>query len=345
MRKICVIGHFAFGKELLNGQTIKTKIITNELERQLGKKQVLKIDTHGGKKMIVKQFFQVGDAMRKCENVVMLPAHNGVRFFSPLLCFYKHFFHKKIHYVVIGGWLPDLVKKKKKLYVYLKKFDGIYVETTSMKKTLEEIGFKNIYIMPNCKRLNIVKREDLIYSVEAPYRLCTFSRVTQEKGIEDAINAVINLNNKMGRTVFLLDIYGQIEESYKNRFKQMQKTFPNYVHYCGCVAYDQTTNVLKKYFALLFPTRFFTEGIPGTVIDAYAAGVPVIASRWESFNDVIKEQLVGIGYEFGNNEELIEILKYMIKNVTEFNHMKEKCVEEAKQYLPERCIKVLIEQL
>ena len=47
MKKVCVIGHFGFGKELLNGQTIKTKTVTIELEKQLGKDQVVKIDTHG----------------------------------------------------------------------------------------------------------------------------------------------------------------------------------------------------------------------------------------------------------------------------------------------------------
>lgn len=48
MKKVCIIGHFAFGKELLNGQTVKTKIIANELEKRLGADEILKIDTHGG---------------------------------------------------------------------------------------------------------------------------------------------------------------------------------------------------------------------------------------------------------------------------------------------------------
>ena len=30
-KKVCVIGHFGEGKVLLNGQTVKTKIITEEL--------------------------------------------------------------------------------------------------------------------------------------------------------------------------------------------------------------------------------------------------------------------------------------------------------------------------
>lgn len=47
MKKVCVIGHFGFGENLLNGQTIKTKIVTKELDKQFGADQVVKIETHG----------------------------------------------------------------------------------------------------------------------------------------------------------------------------------------------------------------------------------------------------------------------------------------------------------
>ena len=50
--RISVIGHFGTGLNLLNGQTIKTKIVTEELERRFGLDEVLKIDTHGGFKTL-----------------------------------------------------------------------------------------------------------------------------------------------------------------------------------------------------------------------------------------------------------------------------------------------------
>lgn len=53
----------------------------------------------------------------------------------------------------------------------------------------------------------------------------------------------------------------------------MKKKFPPYIKYCGTVSFDKTTEVLKEYFALVFPTRFYTEGIPGTIIDAFASGL------------------------------------------------------------------------
>ena len=59
MKKVCVIGHFGFGKEMLNGQTIKTKIVAAELEKQLGCEQIMKIDTHGGARVLPKVMIQM----------------------------------------------------------------------------------------------------------------------------------------------------------------------------------------------------------------------------------------------------------------------------------------------
>ena len=60
MKKVSVIGHFAVGHQYLNGQTIKTKIVTGELERVLGSDQVGIVDTHGGPKTLLKAPFFAG---------------------------------------------------------------------------------------------------------------------------------------------------------------------------------------------------------------------------------------------------------------------------------------------
>ena len=128
--KVCVLGHFGDGKNLLNGQTVKTKIITEELQKQLGDDQVVKIDTFGGWKTLLKAPFQIFSAFKFSGNVLIFPAQNGLRVYAPLLSFFKKFFkNRKIHYVVIGGWLPEFLENRKILRKTLKRFDGIYVET------------------------------------------------------------------------------------------------------------------------------------------------------------------------------------------------------------------------
>ena len=216
MKKVTIIGHFAFGLEYLDGQTVKTKIIANELCHRYGNDQIEKIDTHGGIKILLKAPFQIFHALKNSKNVIILPAHNGLRINAPLLSFMRNLFKdRRIHYVVIGGWLPEFLKNRKYLTKSLKSFDGIYVETKTMKKALNEQGFTNIFIMPNCKDLNILKESQLVYHNSEPYKLCTFSRVMKEKGIEDAVEAAVE---KMGLVDPSLNL---ISETYNNNWSTL----------------------------------------------------------------------------------------------------------------------------
>lgn len=334
MKKVCVIGHFGFGKEMLNGQTIKTKIITTELEKQLGCEQIMKIDTHGGARALPKVMIQMARGFRSCENIIILPAQNGVRIFAPLCAAFRKLYKRKLHYIVIGGWLDNLLERNPRLLKALDSFTAIYVETRTMKQNLEKRGLRNLCILPNFKDIHILTEDELVYPTGEPYRLCTFSRVMKEKGIEDAVEAVKAVNEKYGRTVYTLDIYGQVDSEQAKWFEDLKATFPGYVRYKGLVAYDKSVEVLKDYFALLFPTRFYTEGIPGTIIDAYAAGVPVISAKWESFADAVEDGITGIGYEFGICNEFLQILCEIADMPTIISEKKKTCITGAKEFTP-----------
>lgn len=339
---VSVLGHFGEGVNLLNGQTIKTKIITEELQRQVGMDQILKFDTHGGWKTLLKAPLQVFSALKNSKNILIFPAHNGLRVYAPLLSVQRKLFRdRKLHYVVIGGWLPEFLQNRPILSKVIKRFDHVYVETSTMKKALDSQGFTNITIMPNCKNLRILSQSELVYATGEPYKLCTFSRVMKEKGIEDAVQAVRAVNERYGRIMYTLDIYGQVDSAQTEWFEDLKAAFPEYIRYGGIVPFDQSVEVLKDYFALLFPTRFYTEGIPGTLIDAYAAGIPVISAKWESFIDIVDENDTGVGYDFADVEALINVLFTAAENPSVFNNMKIACLEKAKRDTPEKVIGIL----
>lgn len=164
----------------------------------------------------------------------------------------------------------------------------------------------------------------------------------RKKGIDDAVETIIAVNKELGRTVFTLDIYGQVDEEYKEHFEALMASSPESVNYKGTVAFNQSVDVLKKYYALLFPTKFYTEGIPGTIIDAYAAGVPVIASKWENYDDVVDEGIVGKGFEFNNQEELKNILLYITTSPECLLQMKKNCLIKAADFSANKIISGII---
>lgn len=344
--KTSVIGHFGRGKNLLNGQTVKTLNVTEELQKQLGRDQVLRIDTHGGWRIFFKAPFQAWEAMKHSKNVLIFPARKGLRVYAPLLVMLKPFFSKrKLHYVVIGGWLHGYLENKPLLRHCLKAFDGIYVETKAMKQQLAGRGFHNLYVMPNFKNLTPVSASELVYAVEEPYRVCTFSRVMRQKGIEEAVEAVKAVNARCGRAVYTLDIYGQVDSEQTQWFEALQHNFPPEIRYGGMVPFDRSVEVLKNYFALLFPTYYKGEGFAGTIIDAFSAGVPVIASQWLYNGELIRDGVDGALVPVRDIEGLKNKLMEIGENALAWNEKKTVCLEKAQQYRPEIAMQPLLEQL
>lgn len=345
MKKVCIIGHFAFNKQMLDGQTIKTINIYKALVDELGKDNVSCIDTHGGKKILPMLFFRSVVAAFNHKNIIMLPAHNGIKFFAPLLALLSKVTSCKMHYVVIGGWLCTFLREHQWLIDKLKCFAGIYVETSSMKANLEALGFTNVFVMPNFKYLHILQPEELVYQHEEPFKLCTFSRVMKEKGIEDAIQAVKDVNEKLGRTAFQLDIYGQIDSNYKYRFNELIQKIPSYIRYCGTVNPDESTAVLKDYYALLFPTYYEGEGFAGTIVDAFSAGVPVIASDWKYNKEQIQDGYNGLLVQPKEIAELVQVLLKVLENQGVINSLRINCLKTAVINSPENACKCLFHNI
>ena len=342
MRKICICGAFRLWDKPKGGQEVKTCILADALEHEYGK--VYRIDTLGHHSRL-KMPFQLVWAMMTCTDIVILPAHNGVVVLARLLSLLNIFFHRRLHYSVIGGWLQDYLPSLPSTTNYLKKFDGIYVETNTMRIALEEQGFKNISIVPNCKPLDIIKESQLQTKYMEPYRLVTFSRVTEKKGIGTAAQLVMSVNKKFNRDVFHLDIYGPIDEEDRSWFAEQSKNFTTAISYKGNVPYQNSVEILSQYFALLFPTQYYTEGIPGTIIDSYAAGVPVISAKWKSYADVVIEGKTGICYEFDNNNELKGILEKIAINPQRIIDLKKNCIIEAHKFLPKNAILPIVQTI
>lgn len=334
MKKVGIVGHFGFGYNLLNGQTIKVKILSEEFQEELGSENVMTVDTHGGIRRIPVMIGNTIAVFKECENCMVLPAYKGVLVFTPLFSLLNKIYHRKTYYIVVGGWLDSYLNKYKWLEKLLNNYTAICVETTTMKNALAKRGFENIELVANCKNLPELSIQDLPCNFTEPYALCTFSRVMKGKGIENLIHAIQKVNEDAGHIVYTLDIYGEVWKDYTNEFKELQKDFPEYIKYKGSVNYDKSVETLKNYFALVFPTLFYTEGIPGTIIDAYAAGLPVISSKWESYDDVIEDNITGIGYEFGNDEALIDTLETIRHDPQKLIDMKEACLRKAKEFSP-----------
>ena len=339
--EVGIIGYFAKGKSKAGGQEAKTCTLSRALQEEYGEQDVLEVDTTNWKNNPFMLLFNMFSMLIKCKNIVILPAQNSLKIFVPFFIHFNSLFHRKIFYSVVGGWLPEQLKRNKSLLKNSKHFSCIFVETKSMKRSLNELGLNNIIVVPNFKYLTPINPEETAISLDYPFRLCTFSRVMKEKGIEDIINAVTEINKKKNRIVFELDIFGKIEEKYQETFNELKANFPSYIRYLGVIEPEKSVDSIKNYFALVFPTHYYTEGVPGTLIDACMAGVPVVCALWGNAEDVFIENKTGWGFEFMNYEALVNTLEKILENPMEFQKMRYSSTLEAYKYLPQNNIKTI----
>lgn len=307
---INVIGHFAQNKNLYDGQTIKTRVFYDGLKKYSGYRLVT-TDTYGWKKRPVKLFFNLVKNYHKSDKTIMMVDAGGIKIIPFVLCLLKKIWHKKLYYNVIGGWLPDVTKENGRIRNELKQFDKILVETSIMKEMLEEQNFVNVKIVTNFKDLQISDFDKTQLEGKLPKRFCIFSRITKKKGITDACNVIDKINAETGKCVVVLDIYGDIDEQYKEEFSNLIKS--DNVNYCGKIEPSDSVSVIEKYNALLFPTLYFTEGIPGTIIDAFFSKTPIIAAKWRSYSDILNENNALL-FELGSVEEFKKQVEIFIND-------------------------------
>ena len=343
MCKLGICGHYNFGSIPVGGQTIKTRIITKSLINIYGMENITEIDTEGWKRNPAKLFFNCVKIAKMCDHIIILPAHNGIKVLIPFFLYLKKIFKFELHYIVVGAWLFSEIQNNKWLINKIKQIDFIYVQTKTLKEKLSLLDINNnVLIFPNFKLSPQLNKKNSINRIEEDsLYLCILSRINEEKGIVDAINSIKILNDKFLVKKIYLDIYGPIESNFSDKFCSLLKINKEYVSYKGVVKYDETISIISLYDILLFPTKYYTEGFPGTIIDSFMAGTPVLVSRWESYSDVVQENITGLSYEFDNIYDLVNKLEYIINNRLILKQMSRNCIIESKKYLSDNVIKIL----
>jgi len=342
VNRILIIGHFGGNENFLDGQTIKTKLLYDELTQNT-EWEIYKVDTYLKNKRPLLLIYDSIKKLIQCNNIIVLLSSNGIKIYFPILYVFTILFNKNIFHDVIGGSLEYYVKRSPLLKLYMNSFRVNWVETEYLKNKLVNFKINNCNVLPNFKKLNILSEEDLNFSLSEPYRFCTFSRVIFEKGIEDAIKVIEEINFENNKITCVLDIYGQIDEKYMDRFKSIIHLATPAINYKGSVPYDRSVETLRNYHALLFPTFWGGECFPGTFIDAFSAGLPIIATDWKSNSEIVVNNVNGIIYSSNIANNLKESIYSLINNPDHYVYLKRNSLKSAEFYSCEKQVNRIIE--
>ena len=239
----------------------------------------------------------------------------------------------RTYYWVIGGSLKKLLESHQLNISTYKGLAGIFVEGKSMVKSLNENGLMNVSCVPNLKFIHTLPEKHP--NCGAIFHFVFLSRIEREKGCDYIIRAAKLLDDLGYKKKYDITFYGKttIDLSYEEEFMKQIDGNDSLI-YKGVINLLDYHNYqeLSEYDVMLFPTYWEGEGFPGVIIDAFIAGLPVIASDWNLNREVVSEGETGWIIPVHDVEALALKMEYVINNPEIVKTYSKNCQRQALAY-------------
>ena len=143
---------------------------------------------------------------------------------------------------------------------------------------------------------------------DEPVRFLFISRIRKEKGIEEYLAAAESIKNEYTNTEFY--VIGVCEEDYENRLKQM--TEKGIVIYYG---YQSDVRPFIERASCIIHPSFYPEGMSNVLLEACAAGRPVITTNRPGCGEIVEDGKTGFIVRQHDSLYLIEKIRlFLSKN-------------------------------
>ena len=115
------------------------------------------------------------------------------------------------------------------------------------------------------------------------------------------------------------------------------------VEILGQRSHDDVLNFMKRSRFLVFPSEWY-EALPMVIVEAFACGLPVIASRHGAMGEIIKHGRTGLHFETGNAEDLAANVEWAWSHPKQMAEMGRNARREYEdKYTAEKNYKLLME--
>ena len=200
-----------------------------------------------------------------------------------------------------------------------------------MVEQLEECGVKGVKQVSNFKPINYYPEKQT--QNNKPFKFVFLSRIMPEKGCDYILEAVKQLNVQGLENAFVVDFYGKVDEKYKDIFERKINSIEN-ANYQGFLDLNthQGYDKLGEYNMMLFPTYWKGEGFAGIFIDAFIAGLPIIATEWAHNKTFLEENKTAVFIPTHNIVALEKTMKACIDGKYDITSMSKAAQQEAEKY-------------
>jgi len=210
------------------------------------------------------------------------------------------------------------------------KGEELYRSKNFKKKILKTFYFYNEELFKPIAK-NIAIKELKLSLSGNPIIFGYAGRITEEKGIEDLLNAFLMLFKENQNTMLL--IAGKGETSYENKLKSFVKENNINVCFMGSLPLEKLVFFYNALDAFILPshsTSWWIEQFGRVIIESMACGTPVIGSSSGEIPIVINNnELI---FEEKNTSQLFEIMKKFAEGKIKKEKISESVLKEAYKY-------------
>ena len=216
-----------------------------------------------------------------------------------------------------GDFLRFLREASVRLWRYLfrwlywfRQFDAIIAVSEAVRGSL----IKNYFLDP--KKVSLVYNGIAVEKFQIKDNksqnrktLLYLGRLDKDKGIKTLLEAMVNLTPHISHFRSLIVGDGSCYNDIYQCSKQLGLS--DMVELVGRVPHEETPRYYRKADIFVYPSEAL-EGLPMTIIEAMAAGLPVVASKIGGIPEVVSDGETGILVEPGNAADLSRALKRLL---------------------------------
>lgn len=234
-------------------------------------------------------------------------------------------FNKKV-IVFWHGWKIDfeekIEKKYLKYFIYIyKKADVFIILSSSVKEKLKQWGFSQPIYSTTTKVDDFLIKELTIESKNPTYNILFLGRIVKSKGIFETLSAFQLSKKNYPNITLTFAGTGPDEKALKTIIKK--ENIQN-VSFTGFIKNNDKISAFL--FADIFILPSYTEGMPTSVLEAMAFGIPVITRPVGGIPDFFVNNKMGYLVEsknpidFAAKIDLLYSNKNIWREISQYNH-------------------------
>ena len=217
-------------------------------------------------------------------------------------------------------WLPEIVRNPVSIFVnwfeklISQKFDYIITSTPDIKNNFKQ------YNVVDIKNYPVINTSSLIYKKFLPnkrnYILIYVGGLAKIRGIEEIIKSIEFINPKYNIKLKLLGKFS--DKEFEKVVKILDKK--SKIEFLGWVLPQEVNKYLLDAdigLVCLYPLRRFLTSFPVKMFEYMAAGLPVIASNFPLWKEIIEGNNCGICVNPLDAKEIARAIEYLIEHPEE----------------------------